>query len=84
MDIFQNFINRSELWRRKEEVQAILNGDVNTSGTWKDVYDGLRGKIKPMSDKNFAEEVHEELTGSELIAESEVNTQDLTDIGLWE
>ena len=37
-----------------------------------------------MSDKEFAEEAHEELTGSELIAESEVNTQDLTDIGLWE
>lgn len=84
MSVIQNFVERSEPWRRVEEIQAIRNGDVNTSGTSKDVYEGLRGKVKPMPDKQFVEEHHEELTGSELVADADVNSLDLREIGLWE
>jgi len=84
MATIQNFMERSESWRRQEEIQAIMAGNVNTSGTNKDVYEGLRGKIKPMPEHDFADENHQELTGDELVADADVNPQNLTDIGLGE
>lgn len=77
-------IERSESYRREEEIQAIKHGEANTSGTRKDVYDGLRGKVKPMPEEKIVTEHHERLSGTGLIAEADINQQDLTEIALWE
>lgn len=77
-------IERSENYRRQEEIQAIKHGEVNTSGTRKDVYDGLRGKVIPMPEEKIVKENHERLSGTGLIAEADINEQDLAEIALWE
>jgi len=77
-------IERSEKHRRDEEIQAIEHGDANTTGTRKSVYEGLRGKIKPMPEEQIAKKNHERLAGTGLIAEADINQQDLTELGLWE
>lgn len=80
----QNFVERSELWRRKEEIQAVRNGEEDTSGSIKDVYQGLRGVVKPMHESEFAKENHDELTSTSFVADADVNSQDLTEFGYWE
>lgn len=74
------FVERAEKHRRREEIQAIRRGEVNSSGTRKDVYDGLRGKIKTMPEEQIVKENHERFSDTDLIAEADINQRDLGDL----
>ncbi len=85
MSAVENFAERSEIRRRDEERQAVVQGEMEESGSIKDVYQGLRdNKIKVMHESDFDEENHQELTDTPLVANAEITKRDWSDIGYWE
>lgn len=85
MSVVENSVERSEIRRRDEELQAVIRGEMEDSGSIKDVYQGLRNnKIKVMHESDYDEENHERLTDTSLVADAEVTKRDWSDIGYWE
>ena len=85
MSVVENSVERSEPWRRDEELQAVLRGEMENSGSIKHVYPGLRNnKIKVMHESDYEEENHERLTDTSLVADAEISIRDWSDIGYWE
>lgn len=85
MSLLVNSVERSETRRRDEELQVVIRGEKEDSGTIKDVYQGLRdNKVKVMHEDDFDSEVHERLTGTDLVPQAEITERDWRDIGYHE
>jgi hypothetical protein len=81
--VAQQTLQNEQENRREDEKAAIQEGEVIRKGTHKDAYIGLRGMVKPMEENHFQEENHERLTGTDLVADADINRRDFTKIGLW-
>ena len=85
MSVVENSAERSEIRRRDEERQTVVRGEMEDSGSIKDVFPGMRDNmIKVMHESDYEEENHERLTDTPLVADAEVNERDWSDIGYWE